>query len=609
MKKLDFNYIFEHSSIAMLILKDEKIIYSNNSAAILLGFKSNKDITGKKLRDISFELQNMKQDSEKYLDQILDEVISNDEYSIDWKHTTPDGKTVYLNINITKIYYEDRDNIICCMINDITDKKNIENQVLKSEEKFRKLFERMNEGVAIQKLIYDEDRDKVTDYCILDVNPAYEEILGLKKSDIIGKSAKKIYKCEKSPFIDIYLGVTTTDKSYKFESYSEEIGRYFRVSAFSLGNDMFGTIFEDITQQKQQQEKIDYLSYHDTLTGLYNRAYYEMQLAKLDIKDHMPLSILMMDLNALKLVNDTFGHDMGDKLLKKAASALYEINLSESFSARIGGDEFICVLPNTDGEKAKMIAGQIKLRCSMLEVNALPVSLSVGIATKNFFAQNIKQTVILADQDMYENKQTEGSGIRREIIYKIIENLDNRSVFEKNHRLTVLNIALRIGEKMKLSNLQLKNLRLLAMVHDIGKISVPVEILEKPDKLTPDEFEIVKRHAEIGCRITRAVPEFSQISDEVLYHHERYDGKGYPQGIKSEDIPLLSRILTVADSYESMVSIRTYKEPMDLEDIIKEFKENNNEQFDKEIAKIMVELINSGEAKDLIYKNENDKDI
>lgn len=603
MENLDFNYIFEHSKIAMVIIKDEYITYSNASAAALLGYECINDIRGKRPQDLFYELQNNNNEESRHVTLLLDEIMSGDEFSVDWNHVTPEGKLICLNISMTKIHYENNDHIICCVLSDVTEKREIEKSVVENEEKFRTLFEKMNEAVGLYELVYDGE--EVKDYRILDVNPAYEHIMGLRKADIIGKEAREVYKSDKSPFLDIYTWVIRTQTNYKFEAYSEELGRYFKVSAFSLGTHMFGTIFEDITLKKQHQKQIDFLSYHDTLTGLYNRAFYEIQLKSLDNKEHLPLSILMMDLNALKLVNDTFGHDMGDKLLVKAASVLMDIKSSGSFCARIGGDEFICVLPHTDEERAEVISEHIKKRCATLNVKTIPVSLSIGIATKRYHAQDIKQMIILADQDMYDNKQKEGSSIRKEIIYKIIEDLDHRSVYEKNHRLTVLNTAMKIGEKMNLSRLQLKNLRLLAMVHDIGKISVPVEILEKADTLTEDEFEIVKRHAEMGYRITRAVPEFSQISDEVLYHHERFDGKGYPEGIKTEDIPILSRILTVADSYEAMISLRPYKEPMPEESIIKEFSLNTDKQFDTQVAKIMIDLINSGEADRLQYKDKN----
>jgi PAS domain S-box/diguanylate cyclase (GGDEF) domain len=353
---------------------------------------------------------------------------------------------------------------------------------------------------------------------------------------------------------------------------------------------LIGTI-QDITKRKKTEEEIIYLSYHDKLTGLYNRRFYEEEVKRLDTERNLPISIIIGDVNGLKLVNDAFGHHKGDELILKAALAIQSACRVNDIVARWGGDEFVILLPNTKAEEAEKIVDRIKELYSNEHINALSVSISFGWETKTKINEDIIKILKSAEDRMYENKIIEKEINRGETISRIIHSLHQRQPREEHHSIRVGEICRKIGKAMHLSESEVVRLGVAGFLHDIGKITIEDNLLNKPGKLTNQERYEIKRHSDIGYRILSSSYDMFDLADWVFAHHERWDGKGYPKGLKGEDIPKMSRIITLADAYDAMTSEHTYGKIMKEEDVVLEIRKNAGKQFDPVIARIFVEKV------------------
>ena len=353
----------------------------------------------------------------------------------------------------------------------------------------------------------------------------------------------------------------------------------------------FVAISRDITEYRQREEKIKFLSYHDQLTGLYNRRYYEEELKRLDTKRNLPISIVMGDVNGLKMINDSFGHEKGDELLKKAAQAIQNGCRSDDITARLGGDEFVVLLPKTDIVQAKEIVKRINELVIKEKVEGIDISVSFGYAVKMNENEKIQEIFKAAEDQMYEYKLLNSKNTRRNTIDLIMNTL-----FEKNHRemlhsKRVSELCEAIALKMDFDLENVYKIKIAGLMHDIGKIGIDDKTLNKPDKLDAAEWIEMKKHPEIGQRILSAASEFSDIGNYIYEHQEKWDGTGYPRGLKGEDILLQARIIAVADSYDAMTSHRNYGKELSQEEAIKEIKRCSGTQFDPTIARLFVENV------------------
>lgn len=386
----------------------------------------------------------------------------------------------------------------------------------------------------------------------------------------------------KGEFKTYEVMVETDIDKYLEEQYSpiiDDHGVILGVTVFS----------QDISERKRYEQSIVYLSYRDPLTNLHNRRYFTDELLRLSQERYFPLTIIIADINGLKIMNDAFGHDAGDLLLCTIADELIQVFKDESRIARIGGDEFVVLLPRTNYDFAHQMIDEAKAKIEARTIQGMAISVSFGLST-NEGDTPIQETIKLAEDDMYAHKLFEVSSHRNETIKTILKTLHEKNPREEKHSERVSKICVHIGMALGMKNEEISLLKAISNLHDIGKIAIDDAILNKPGKLDDREWEQIKRHPEIGYRILSTSPEYAEIAQDILSHHERYDGKGYPRGLKATNIPIRARIITIADSYDAMVSERPYRKPLTHQEAIDEIKRNLGTQFDPHIGEVFIEL-------------------
>ena len=347
--------------------------------------------------------------------------------------------------------------------------------------------------------------------------------------------------------------------------------------------DGFVVTFTDITVRKQEEEKILFLSCHDAMTGLENRRCFEHEMEMMDTKENVPISVIYIDLNGLKMINDAFGHSAGDELIVNAAEVLKGNCRESDVAARVGGDEFAILLPRTALRDAEMIANRLKTEFSRKEVHMICGSMAIGVSTKTRSYQILEQTLKIAENEMYKEKNISGKRFGADAIKSIIRSLHQKSPREKRHSEEVSRLCEEIGTAMRLPEPEIRKLRDAGYLHDIGKIALSNDILEKdPETLTEGEKERVRQHPAVGYRILNLYEDSADLADGVFGHHERWDGSGYPKGLKGEEIPFISRIIAIAEAYERVRNRGNYLEES-KECALRVILEGAGKQFDPSI--------------------------
>lgn len=496
------------------------------------------------------------------------------------------GKGAYLSATASRLRDESGDIVGAIeSIRDITDRKRAEEKLKESEEKYRSLvnqslemlflhdlegnFLEVNKAVIMQTGYSNDELLRMNLLDLLPDNINFDDIKRQWKEWPVGQpvTLEAKHKCKNG---SVYPAEVTTGK-------------------VMIGDEKYIlALVRDITERKQAEDRIRYISFHDSLTRLYNRAFLEEEMKRLDTVRQLPISIIMADLNGLKLVNDTYGHCTGDEMLQSAANILRSSCREEDIIARWGGDEFVILLPQTAKIKAEDICKRISDKCCKAYVGDVPISIALGVAAKNNAQENLAAILKEAEDNMYKQKLTESRSTRSGVLNALLKALAAKSYETEEHARRMLDVAQKIGEKIGLSDYDLNRLSLLVTLHDIGKINISEEILTKNSPLNEKEWEAIKKHPEIGFRIARATEEFAHIAEDILSHHERWDGSGYPRGLKGKEIPLLARIVAIADAYEVMSNGRPYKIPFSKEEIIAEYKNCSGTHFDPELVDVFL---------------------
>lgn len=314
--------------------------------------------------------------------------------------------------------------------------------------------------------------------------------------------------------------------------------------------------FMDNSERRRHEEQIQFLSTRDSLTGLYNRRHFETMLASLDRPSQLPLSILFADTNGLKLTNDVFGHAAGDELVVACAEALTSTCRETDVVARVGGDEFVVLLPQTSSEDAALIQERIELALSEHQIAAVRCSMSMGHATKESADEPITEVLEAAENAMYRQKTFDRQALDAAMIETLMHSLYTMAPLEREHAQNVSTYATLVGQELKMSPSDIKKLTEAALLHDIGKVAIESEVMNSSSPLGDLEREEMKRHTTVGFRILNLFDETLALAEDVYAHHEHWDGSGYPKGLKGTEIPLAARIITVAETYDALRSAR-----------------------------------------------------
>lgn len=452
---------------------------------------------------------------------------------------------------------------------------------------FRELFKK----VPIGYIILDYDLN------IKGFNKAFIKALEERRRDILDTSFKRYISRESlydllEKIDDLKREKTFTSVSIYMENEDRKFYANLSMDIIVLDEKGYITcVIVDISKEQRITNELEYLSLHDELTGLYNRRFFEEELERLDVKRNLPLTLVMADVNGLKLANDSFGHEVGDELLIRVSKALKRACREDDIIARIGGDEFVLILPNTDEEKGNLVIDRIKDELRQERVFNFEVSVSFGSSTKYRVGEDIADIFKRAEDDMYRNKLIEGQEMRIRTVDKALLSLYLISPYEAAHSRRVSELARRLAKKMNFSDLSLREIERIGLVHDIGKIAIDRSILLKNTPLTKDEEVILKKHPEVGYRMLDSVHEMRDMAKIVLHHHERWDGKGYPKGLSGRKIPLGSRIISVCGAYDYMTGDTHYRKALDKAQAIEEMRKNRGIQFDPEIVDVFLRRV------------------
>jgi diguanylate cyclase (GGDEF)-like protein len=386
---------------------------------------------------------------------------------------------------------------------------------------------------------------------------------------------------------------------------------------------LFGFTFQAFQAITMQKEIIRYAT-TDGLTSLNN---YRVFVKRLDeemeraVRYSRDLSVLMVDIDRFKSLNDIYGHQSGDKVLKTIAALILKNIRNTDFAARYGGEEFALILPETTGPQAFTVAERLRNSINrhdflLRDKELTNVSVSIGYATYPDDADGSEMLLKKADQGLYfakengrnmscrfydirgkveDNMPEELKSILRDTsltsIKELAKAIDSKSNYMKGHSFEVAALSVKIGKELKLDESQVEGLRIASLLHDIGNLAIPDNILNKPGTLTEEEKKIIKGHPGLSEMLLKHYPKSDYVLPAILYHHERYDGKGYPRGLQADEIPLPAKILGAVEAYHAMTSSRPYKKRKTRIEAIAELEREAGRQFDPEVVRLLVDFL------------------
>ena len=349
----------------------------------------------------------------------------------------------------------------------------------------------------------------------------------------------------------------------------------------------------------------------DSLTGLLNRRaldeFITSEIARASRYGGI-LSLIILDLDSFKAFNDNYGHVPGDELLKEISDIMKSSTRGSDQAFRYGGDEFAILLPETNIESAQVVAERVRKRIAIEVESPIPITASLGVASWPTNGTRANELIAAADTALYQAKRSGGNQSRCALemmplisdipfsnndtqenailnnIFALASTVDAMDNYTRSHSKKVKELALILAEALNFEPLEISRLETCAILHDVGKISITNDILNKHGQLTEDEWKLIKTHPVVGANIISHARQFKACIPGILYHHERYDGSGYPKGLKGEEIPLDAQILAIADAFSAMTTERPYCNALSFDEALKEIRRGAGSQFTPDLV-------------------------
>ncbi|MGI6132360.1 MAG: HD domain-containing phosphohydrolase, partial [Bacillota bacterium] len=460
-----------------------------------------------------------------------------------------------------------------------------------SMEKYRALFEHMPNGVSVYRAV-----DGGKDFVFVEFNRAGELIEGIDAQSVVGRRLSEVFPgLAEMGLMEALQRVWLTGNSERLSPAYCESGSHsgWRENwIYRVPSGEVVAVFQDVTERVQAEQRVEYLTIHDALTGLYNRRYLEQVVSRLDAEAVVPVSVVFGDANGLKLANDAFGHEAGDTLLVNIARVLQACSRSDDIVVRMGGDEFVVIMRDVGEEEAAEAVMRMRRAFDEAPPDPVRISLALGASTRSSPSVSLREVLADAEKHAYRQKLAESKSARGSLMKSLLRTLAVKTSETEDHVLRMRELALELGRSLGLPDSTLDDLAVLTLIHDIGMVGIPDSILTKVDApLSHDEQEALKKHPEIGYRVAQASIELAHVADGILSHHENWDGTGYPQGLKGEEIPLIARIVAIVDAYDSMAAGRSYKAAKSKKEAIDEIRKLAGTRFDPDLAETFARVV------------------
>jgi diguanylate cyclase (GGDEF)-like protein/PAS domain S-box-containing protein len=534
-------------------------------------------------------------------------------------------------------------------VHDVTERRKTEEQVINSEFRFRELFNNISSGVAVYKT-----ENEGNDFIFVDFNRSAERIEGVNRKDIIGRNVAEVFpSIKEAGLLDIFREVWKTGKPlaqtatyYK----NKDIPGWRENFVYKLPTGEIVAVYDDVTKRKNAElellksnEKLKESALIDSYTGLYNHRYLEDAV---EAEFHRArryahsLAIIMLDIDYFKSINDLYGHQFGDTVLKQFSQQIKKMVRRYDIVVRFGGEEFIIVSPGIDREQVLSFSQRIleSLNLHNFGDKKHKVKLKVSIGAVSYpedRATSGMDMVNSADQVLTKAKETGGNRVYlltdikkgrgpvsngrpkawdvkvlkgkidklnkkanqslTEAILAFAKTIELKDHYTGEHVEITGHYATMIARKLGLTKDEIELIRQASILHDLGKIGISEKILLKKSKLTKEEFEEIKKHPQIGADILRPIHFLRGLIPIIFYHHERWDGKGYPTCIRGEEIPIGARIMAIADVYQALTSDRPYRKAYSKARALKIIKEGAGTQFDPRIAGVFLKILQEKE--------------
>jgi len=445
------------------------------------------------------------------------------------------------------------------------------------------------------------------------VNSSFEKLFGYREEEIKEKCLSDLLALQeqhdaRDTFENKFIKGEAVEYDTRWlhvEGFKLEV--YIRCIPVVVNGQLVGgyVIVSDIKQHKKYHELYSYSMMYDSLTRLYNREYFEKKLQEMDGEKAHPVGVVIIDVDNMKLINETLGYNTGSELLKNCAKVLKNCLRDKDIIARIGGDEFGIILPGANLDNTKKVSRRLLDKVAEHgRVNTeVPLNVSIGLSATFSPEQTLAAVFNEAENDLYRDQCREKTS--SDTVSLLVNALAERDFINSGHAERMSVNSKFLAQKMGMDERQINDLILLSHIHDLGKVGIPEEVLFKPGHLDRGEWEHIKNHPLLGYQIASSSADLDHIADLILYHHERWDGKGYPYGLKGEEIPLECRMLAIVDAFDAMTNTRPYRAAFTVEEALEEIRRCAGTQFDPNLAEVFIDLI---EEQRLGKKNENENE-